>query len=50
MEGKDGMIRIENVKKVYAPSKVVETTALANVDLEIRDGEMVSIMGPSGSG
>jgi len=44
------MIRIENVKKVYAPSKVVETTALAGVDLEIRAGELVSIMGPSGSG
>ena len=44
------MIRIENLKKVYAPSEAVETTALAGVDLEVRDGELVSIMGPSGSG
>ncbi len=44
------MIRIENLKKVYAPSEAVETTALAGVDLEVRDGEMVAIMGPSGSG
>jgi putative ABC transport system ATP-binding protein len=44
------MIRIEKVRKVYAPSDAVETTALAGVSLEIQAGEMVSIMGPSGSG
>jgi putative ABC transport system ATP-binding protein len=44
------MIRIENLKKVYAAAASAETTALAGVDLEIPAGEFVSIMGPSGSG
>jgi putative ABC transport system ATP-binding protein len=44
------MIRIENLRKVYAATESVETTALAGVDLDIRPGDFVSVMGPSGSG
>ncbi len=44
------MIRIENLRKIYAPAESAETTALAGVDLEIGAGDFVSIMGPSGSG
>ena len=43
------MIRIEKLRRVFA-SGTVETAALDGVDLEIREGEFVSIMGPSGSG
>ncbi len=43
------MIRIENLSKAYR-SKSVETVALHNVNLEIKEGEFVSIMGPSGCG
>jgi len=43
------MIRTEELTKVYATDEV-ETTALNNVDVEIKPGEFVAIMGPSGCG
>lgn len=43
------MISLQNIGKVYRTS-VVETQALENINLEIAQGEFVSIMGPSGCG
>jgi putative ABC transport system ATP-binding protein len=43
------MITLHNVDKVYRTERV-ETLALQNINLEIADGEFVSIMGPSGCG
>jgi putative ABC transport system ATP-binding protein len=43
------MIRLEGATKVFY-TEDVETHALANVSLEIRKGDYVSISGPSGSG
>jgi putative ABC transport system ATP-binding protein len=43
------MIKTENLKKVYTTEEV-ETTALNNVNLDIKAGEYVAIMGPSGCG
>ena len=43
------MIRTANLKKIYTTEEV-ETTALNNVNLEIKPGEFVAIMGPSGCG
>jgi putative ABC transport system ATP-binding protein len=43
------LISIEGLSKVYLTEEV-ETHALSDVDLEIRDGEYVAIAGPSGCG
>lgn len=43
------MIKTRNLKRVYTTDEV-ETTALNNVNVEIRQSEFVAIMGPSGCG
>ncbi len=43
------MIKLENVEKVYRTDKI-ETQALANLNLHVREGEFIAVMGPSGSG
>lgn len=41
------MIQIENLSKVFRTSEV-ETIALNHVSMEVKEGEFVAIMGPSG--
>ncbi|ALI98897.1 ABC transporter ATP-binding protein [Rufibacter tibetensis] len=43
------MIKTVNLQKKYTTDEV-ETTALVNVNLNVRQGEFVAIMGPSGCG
>lgn len=43
------MIKLSNVSKVYR-TDTVETLALNNINIDIKDGEFVSVMGPSGCG
>ena len=43
------MIRIENLNKAFRTEEV-ETTALNNVNFEVKAGEFIAIMGPSGCG
>jgi putative ABC transport system ATP-binding protein len=43
------MLKMNDVSKIYR-TELVETHALRNVNLEIEEGEFVSVTGPSGSG
>jgi putative ABC transport system ATP-binding protein len=45
----DALIRMEGIKKVFYTDEV-ETHALADIHMEIRPGEYISINGPSGCG
>ncbi len=43
------MIKLQNIEKFYN-NKFIKTFVLRNINLNIAEGEFVSIMGPSGSG
>jgi putative ABC transport system ATP-binding protein len=43
------MIKTKDLKKIYKTEEV-ETTALNNVNLDVKEGEYVAVMGPSGCG
>jgi ABC-type lipoprotein export system ATPase subunit len=43
------MIKLNNIEKFYS-NKIIKTYVLRNVNLDIQEGEFVSVMGPSGSG
>jgi len=43
------MIKLENVDKIYRTDRI-ETLALHDINLDVQQGEFVSIMGPSGCG
>lgn len=45
----DNMIELENITKIYRMGKV-EVPALRGVTLNVRQGEMVALIGASGSG
>ena len=43
------MLRMENLAKAYR-THMIETHALRGIDMEVREGEFVTVTGPSGSG
>ncbi len=43
------MIQLQNIEKIYR-TRTIETLALHNINLDIDQGEFLSIMGPSGCG
>ena len=44
------MITLTNIKKIYNPKKANEFEALHGVSADIKDGELVAIIGKSGAG
>src|SRR5262245_59433207 len=42
-------IGLQSIEKVYRTERI-ETVALTNVNLDVREGEFISVMGPSGCG
>jgi putative ABC transport system ATP-binding protein len=49
LSSEQAFFQLRNVRKVYR-AVAVETTALDNLSLDIREGEFIEIMGPSGCG
>ncbi|MEJ2483411.1 MAG: ABC transporter ATP-binding protein [Gemmatimonadota bacterium] len=49
MENRSALIRLEDVNKIFYTEEM-ETHALSDIHLEIRDGEFAEVMGPSGCG
>ncbi|MBI9072225.1 MAG: ABC transporter ATP-binding protein [Melioribacteraceae bacterium] len=43
------MIQLKNITKYYK-NKFIKTFVLRNINLEVKEGEFISVMGPSGSG
>jgi putative ABC transport system ATP-binding protein len=43
------MIKITDLKKIYRTEEV-ETSAINNISLEVKNGEFLAVMGPSGCG
>jgi putative ABC transport system ATP-binding protein len=43
------MIGLQGIEKVYRTDRI-ETVALTNVNLDVHEGEFISVMGPSGCG
>ncbi|MGQ4556567.1 ATP-binding cassette domain-containing protein [Halobellus sp. GM3] len=44
------LVTIDNVSKVYNPNTQYSVEAVRNLDIEIDDGEFVSVVGPTGCG
>ena len=44
------MIKLENISKSYKLDNGEEISALKNINLEVEDGEILGIIGMSGSG
>ncbi len=43
------MIKLTGIEKYYE-NRIIKTYVLRNINLEVKEGEFISIMGPSGSG
>ena len=46
----ENIIEVKDVKKVFGSEKTVSTKVLDGVNMNVREGEFVSLMGASGSG
>ena len=44
------MIRLENIKKVFHEGTVNENTALKSINLTVKEGDFITIVGSNGAG
>lgn len=44
------MLKLENVNKTFFPNSINERVALSNIDLELGDGDFVTVIGSNGAG
>ncbi|MBR3296766.1 MAG: ATP-binding cassette domain-containing protein, partial [Firmicutes bacterium] len=44
------MLKISNVSKTFAPGTVNEKKALSNINLELKRGDFVTVLGSNGAG
>mgnify|MGYP000273152356 FL=1 len=44
------MLKIKNVSKTFNPGTVNEKKALNNINLEVHDGDFITIIGGNGAG
>jgi len=44
------MIQLSNINKIFNPGTVNEVKALTNINLEVNNGDFVTIIGTNGSG
>jgi putative ABC transport system ATP-binding protein len=47
---KNSYIQINNLERIYQPSSKVKVNALRGLNIDIQEGEMISVVGSSGSG
>ena len=47
---KKNAIRIENLTKIYSKNSSSEVKALNNLNLEVKEGEILGLLGPNGAG
>jgi multiple sugar transport system ATP-binding protein len=51
MNNKDASVKINNLVKTYSDDRGRQTfTAVKNINLDIKDGEFMMLLGPSGYG
>ena len=44
------MLKLENVCKTFNPGSVNEKSALKNIDLEVYEGDFITVIGGNGAG
>jgi len=49
MEQKN-ILSVKNLKKIYSNEKAVDTHALNNLNLDVKEGEIFGLLGPNGAG
>jgi len=47
---KKNILSVKNLEKIYSSKEAVETRALNNLNLDVKEGEIFGLLGPNGAG